>query len=45
MEWISYVPLGVGISIFLVGYGGTFVCLFREKKAWRRQKMKDASGS
>jgi hypothetical protein len=41
MEWVAYIPMGVGASVFLCGYVGTVVCLVREQRAWKRKKMKD----
>lgn len=41
MDWVAYISMGVGASVFLFGYVGTIVCLVREQRAWKRQKMED----
>ncbi|MCB1115752.1 MAG: hypothetical protein KDK71_04705 [Chlamydiia bacterium] len=38
MDWIYNIVFGIAI-------GGTLICLIRENRAWKRQKIKDLSAT
>ena len=42
MSWIDYIPMGITAFILFFGYIGTIICLVREQRAWKRQKIKDS---
>ena len=41
MSWMGYIPMGIWLFVLFFGYVGTIVCLVREQRAWKRQKIKD----
>lgn len=45
MSWIGYIPIGIWLFILLFGFIGTIVCLVREQRAWKRQRIQDINKS